>query len=258
MRYLLPLLAVALVLLVGCPAIVTLETPTVTKTALDTDSGGTLRLSWTAVASATEYYIYYDGHTTKDTSITGTQIDVTTPCSKIEVTAHTSSAESDPASIDCKAVTTSSITVYYTSDATHAEHAVGFTTDGTCTAMDFSTPTSIDFVFDDTTTYQGSTVPGFWSPDMYADPYNSKDNSVVAASGTDFDALEIATAPGTYMTRLAITSGALYSAWIDPLNDAWTTDDHFAKIKVEQISGTTITLKAAYQKIGGLRWLVSQ
>jgi hypothetical protein len=257
MRYLLPVLAVLLVLIVGCPPITTLEAPTVTKAALDTDYGGTLRLSWTAVASATEYYIYFDGHTTKDTSITGTSIDISAPYSKVEVTAHNSTSESEPAAIDCKAVTTPSVTVYFTSDGTHPENAIGFTTGGTCTAMGFSTPADIDFVLDDTSTYQGSTVAGFWSPDMYPTPYNGKDNAVVAAASTDFDAFDIATTPGTYMTRLAITSGALYSAWIDRTNNAWSTDDNFAKIKVEAISGTTITLKTAYQKIGGLRWLVS-
>jgi hypothetical protein len=253
MRFFLPLLAALLLAIVACQTIPELSTPVITKTTPDTDKGGTLRLNWTSIANAEGYHIYYDGHTTADTSITGTQIDISTPRTKIEVAAYKGSTVSEKALVDATPVT-ATVTVYFISVATHPEHALTFSADGSCIATALGS--GIEFVLDDTTTYQGSTFPGFWSPDMYPTPYNTHDNSAAPSAGTDFNAVTAAPAPGTYLTRREITQGPVYPLWVDPDGLGYTTDDHFAKALVQSIDvNGTITLKVAYQKIVGLRWL---
>jgi len=257
MRYLLPFLAAALVLIVACTTPVTLDKPQVSAATVPADSGRTLHLSWDVVANAAGYNVYFNGATTKDTSITGTTITISTPYSKVEVEAYKGSDVSDKALVDCKGVTTASVTVYYTSYAGDTHHAFGFDANGNCVAYDLTATNSMDFVFEDV---EVSTPPvvGLWSPDMYPTPYNAKDNGVAAAAGTDFDALKIApTTEGNYVTRSAVVSNTIYPLWLDPTGNGWSTDDHFAKVHLT-IDGSTVTMKAGYQKIGGLRWFVTQ
>jgi len=257
MRYLLPFLAVALVLIVACTSPVTLDKPSVSASTVPADSGRTLHLSWDVVANAAGYNIYLNGATTKDTTTTGTTITISTPCAKIEVTAYKGSDESEKALIDCKAVTTPSVTVYYTSYSGDAHHAFGFDAAGSCAAYDLTATNSMDYIFEDVEV-SAPPVVGLWSPDMYPTPYNAKDNGIAAAAGTDFDALKIApTTSGNYVTRSTVNSATVYPLWIDPTGLGWSTDDHFAKVHLT-IDGTTVTVKAGYQKIGGLRWLVTQ
>lgn len=261
MRYLLlALLPALLVLYIACPPIAELSTPAnVVKTPLASDYGGTLKIEWDAVTDAEGYHIYYDGNTTADTSVTGTSISVSTPHTKIEIRAYKGSTESDPATVDAAPVVTATVTVYYISDATHPEHAIKFSADGGCIATALGS--DIEFALDDTTKDNNNqVVPGFWSPDMYNPTYNDHDNGAGASLGTDFNTPKEASNPttGDYLTRRAIVQGAVYPLWIDPTAGGWSTDDNFAKALVQSISGTTITLKVAYQKIGGLRWLVTE
>jgi hypothetical protein len=63
-----------------------------------------------------------------------------------------------------------------------------------------------------------------------------------------------------YSTQVGIGANGVYALWLSN-SQSWTSSDHFCKTKiisVEQVSGTQkVTLKVAYQKIGGLRWLVN-
>jgi len=247
-------LAAALIFLgTGCDTLVTLERPNVTTEAINT--GGTLRLTWAAITDAQSYEI------TTDDSIfttTSTSFDVTSPTSEIEVVAVNGSDKSDPATIDCKVVETSSIVLYGKSDASPSDPSgLAFTTSGTASALslDDANKASLDFVCDDV----DITPVGLANAGSYSWPQNSKMNAL-ADAGTDYDALTSAPPPGSYYTSLVIAANGVYAMWMGA-STSWTTSDHFCKAKivsVEQPSGTfyKVTLNVAYQKIGGLRWLM--
>lgn len=242
----------------GCDTIVTLDRPVVSSVALDTDKGGTLRLTWTAVTDAVSYEVTTDDSTYTTTS---TSFDVTTPSATVEVRAVNGNDESDAAVIDCKVVETSSIVLYGISD-TDPTHPSGlaFTTSGTASAMslaDANKPT-LDFVCDD---QQASVTPvGLINAGDYTswNPPNTKMNTLMDAGTTDFDAFDLAMGTG-YTTQLKTDVNGVYALWLSA-STAWTTSDHFAKAKIvsiEDVGGAKkVTLNVAYQKIGGLRWLV--
>jgi hypothetical protein len=243
----------------GCDTVVTLEKPNVSATALDTDKGGTLRLTWTAVTDAKSYEI-----TTDDSvyTTTATSFDVSTPSKTIDVKAVNGSDKSDPAVIDCQVVPTSSLLLYSISDASASDPSgLSFTSGGTATglSLDPANKPSIDFVCDDK---QASVTPvGLINAGDYTswNPPSAKKNVLMDAGTTDFDAFREAASTG-YTSQLKTDNNGVYILWLSTSN-TWTVNDHFCKIKIlsiEQISGTyyKITLQAAYQKIGGLRWLL--
>ncbi len=251
MKRLIPYIAIffAIVFIGGsCPP-PSLEKPSVQYTVLQNGSG--LRFTWTKVDGADGYYIYRDG---KKFSTTATTYDVDTAAKEIKITAYANGTESDPWILNTAAVVTATITVYGRGDPEPTHHsAFGFTTDGTAVTYALSNESDwpkIDFYLDDVG--QPMTI---CSPNVRN--YNEEENAAREEVTTDFDALRIA---GTteYYTQKQLTTGALYSLWIDPNANGWDTQDNFAKMKVVTISGHEVTLKVAYQKIGGLRWLVTQ
>jgi hypothetical protein len=248
--------AVALVFIgTACDTIVTLEKPVVSAAALDTDNGGTLRLTWTAVTDAKNYEI-----TTDDSiySTTSTSFDVSTPSATVEVRAVNGSDKSDAAIIDCKVVETSSIVLYGKSDpSANDPSGLAFTTSGGASAMslDDANKAALDFVCDDV----DISPVGLANAGDYGWSQNSKKNAL-ADAGTDFDALTEAPSSGSYSTSGTIAANGVYALWLGATT-TWTANDHFAKVKivsVEQPSGSyyKVTLNVAYQKVGGLRWLV--
>lgn len=244
--------AAGLILLgAGCTSVVTLEKPSVTYQAMN--SGSTLRLTWNAVTDAKNYEIKTDNI---DTTVASTvySFDVTTPTTSISVYAVSGSDKSDPFTLDCKAAVTSSITVYGTSDpdSTHPS-GIGFGADGTALGVSVKTQASqVEFVMDDKT-FTGSDY--LMSPIAYTPEINSWGNASQDA-GADFDSVKIAPATGNYNTQTVLAVNGTYAAWLDHNNDgAVDATDHFAKLKIESINSTVVTVKLAYQKIGGLRWL---
>jgi hypothetical protein len=251
-------LAATLILIgAGCTSVVTLEKPNVSAAALNTDNGGTLRLTWTAVTDAKSYEITTDDSTFTTTS---TSFDVTTPTGTIDVRAVSGSDKSDPAVIDCKVVQTSSLVLYGKSDASGNDPSgLSFTSSGTATglSLDDANKPSIDFVCDDE---QASVTPvGLINAGDYSWPGNTKANALMDAGTTDFNDFRLAASTG-YTSQLKTDNNGVYILWLSTSN-TWTANDHFCKIKiisVEQPTGTyyKVTLQAAYQTIGGLRWLV--
>jgi hypothetical protein len=160
-------------------------------------------------------------------------------------------------------VETANVTVYGNSDpAPDHPSGIGFTSSGTCIPLALSDPANhpdIDFYFDDTNFMQLTIVsPG----DHLPNPYNTEENTT-AASGTDYDALEIAADLGNYNTQRTMSQGAVLSYWIDPDANGWgDTNDYFGKMKIESITGGaapyTAVITCAYQMIPGLRWVVTQ
>jgi hypothetical protein len=219
------------------------------------DQGGTLVLTWNAVDGADGYKIYSDGKSTPDTTILGTTISITDPKKSVTVEAYNSDYAAD-STISLSATATVTTLNVHGISAGLTDDAFGFsTTTGIAVAMDAVVGPDIDFVMED----RAPDPMSFWSPTSYNPVYNNKDNAASVATGiTDFNALKICAAPGNYFTKLQISENAVYSLWIDVTGDGYSTDDHFAKSQVVSISGTAVTLKLAYQKVGGLRWLVTE
>ena len=246
----------AAILFIGtsCDTLVTLTKPNVTTEAVNT--GATLRLTWTAVTDAKSYEITTDDSTYTTTS---TSFDVTTPTGTIDVRAVNGSDKSDPATIDCKVVETSSLVLYGKSDANANDPSgLAFTTSGSASALslDDANKASLDFVCDDV----NLSPVGFVNAGDYSWPQNAKVNTLMDAGTTDYDAFIYAAASG-YTTQLVLGANGVYALWLSS-SASWTASDHFAKAKIitiEQPDGTyyKVTLRLAYQKIGGLRWLVN-
>ena len=249
----------ALLILVGCEGEGDgLEAPNVTYTV--TDDGATLALEWNAVDGADGYYIYADGILIDST--TGLFYDATVPAGFYGVAAYAGDEESATDEVDCTPVETASITVYGNSDpAPDHPSGIGFTAAGACVTLALSEQTNwpdIDFYFDDANFAQLTIV----SPGDHVPPYNDEENAT-AASGTDYDALEIAAGMGNYITQRTMAENAVLSFWIDPDADGWgDINDHFGKMKIVSITGAaapyTAVIDCAYQPIAGLRWVVTQ
>ncbi len=250
MKRLIPYLVIFItIVFIGgsCPP-PSLEKPSVTYQVIET--GAKIRFTWTKVDGADGYYIYIDGTKKSTKELT---YDVDTPAKEIKITAYAGSTESDPYILNTAPVTTATLTVYGRGDPS-PDHpsAFGFTTDGTAVTYALANQADwpkIDYYLDDVG--QPMTI---CSPNVRN--YNTEDNSTREEATTDFDALKIA---GTtdYLNQKPLTVGAVYSLWIDPNANGWDTQDNFAKVKVEEITGHKVVLKLAYQKIEGLRWLVT-
>jgi hypothetical protein len=238
----------------GCDTIVTLDKPVVSAVALDTDKGGTLRLTWTAITDAKSYEITTDDSTYTTTS---TSFDVTTPSATVEVAAVNGNDKSDAAVIDCKVVETSSLILYDKTDPdpTHPS-GLAFTTSGSASAMSLEAANqpSLDFVCDKVTV----TPVGLVNAGDYGWATNTKLNTLMDAGTTDYDAFKEAASTG-YITQLSTATNGVYALWMSS-STAWTASDHFGKAKIisiEDVGGySKVTMTVAYQKIGGLRWLV--
>ena len=244
------LVAVA-ALIAGCGEAPT-GAPSVDYVAIE--EGAQLRLTWTEVVDAEGYKIYVDDVEVAD--ITGTSYDVEGPAKEVEVSAYGAGEETAPWSLDTSPEITASLTVYGRAD-TASDHpsGFGFVTDGTAVAYalsDSSTWPNLDFYLDDA----DYTVMTLCSPDER--DYNDEENASSEAATTDFDEVDVADPPGTYLTSREMAVNAVYSIWVDPNANGWDAEnDNFGKIKVLSISGHEVTLKLAYQKVEGLRWVVT-
>jgi hypothetical protein len=250
-KYLPAILGTLLLLVISCTSPVTLLTPTVNYAPIN--DGANLHLTWLAVTNATAYNVYVDGVKTEIASGTYS-FDVAGPARLIQVSAIATSSESDKWSLTTAVQKTANVTVYTRDDVQQINHAFYFDTTGKAVAIPLSRPSDIDFVLD---TSQTITNIELRSPNSYTPKYNTKSNSSAIASGTNIDDLRIAPAAGVYSAVRSISLDSIYSLWLDPGANGWSADDHFAKIKVEGISGTAVTFTVDYQKIPGLRWLIS-
>jgi hypothetical protein len=250
-KYLPAILGALLLQVISCKQPVTLEEPTVSYT--PTDSGLTLHLTWLAVTNASGYDVYVDG--VKNEIVSGVySFDVTAPAKLVQVSAVAASSESHKWSLTTAVVKTSNVTVYTTADAQQINHAFYFDTTGVAVAIPLTRPSDIDYTLDTSQTVSNIVLR---SPDSYTPKYNTKDNSSADASMSNFNDLTLAPMPGAYSTTRTISVGSVYSLWLDPGANGWTTDDHVGKIKFEGLSGTAVTLTVGYQRVPGLRWLLS-
>jgi hypothetical protein len=252
MKYRFATLGALLLLVISCRQPVSLVMPTVSYTPVN--DGTTLRLTWTMVENATGYTVYVDG--VRHSIISGIYTyDVSAPARLIQVSAVAKSSESDLWSLTTTIKKTSNVAVYSMADSQQINKAFYFDATGTAIAIPLTQASDVDFVLDTTQTVGAIQLR---SPNTYTPVYNTKNNSSAAASETNLDDLTIAPAPGTvYSVARTISANSVYSLWLDPGNDGWTAEDHFAKIKVAALSGTSVTLTTEYQTVPGLRWLIS-
>ena len=241
----------ALLLVISCNKPAVLDAPTVSYAPID--DGAKLRLTWLAVTNATEYHVYVDG--VESTLVSGTySFDVTGPAKLIQVSAVAVATEGAKWSLTTAVQKTTGLTVYTPVDLQQINHAFYFDTTGAAVAIPFSRPSDIDFALDTTLTITNIELR---SPDSCNPQYNTKSNSVAGAGTANFADLKIAPAPGVYSKVRAILPDSVYALWLDPGANGWSVDDHVAKIRVEAVSGTAVTFTVGYQKIHGLRWLMS-
>jgi len=243
-----------ILMLVGCGDDVVLDAPDVDYTV--TDEGATLSLSWIEIADADGYYIYADGAVID--TVTTNAYNATIPAAVYGVSAYAGDDESGTDNIDCAPVVTLTMDIYGLSDPdTLHPSGLSFTSSGSATAISVQSANypDLDYIFDDLN-YATLTLA---SPNAYTPAYNSEKNMSVEAAGiTDFDALDIADAPGNYSTVTTLAVNAVYSFFMDQDDDTWDTDsDYFGKIKIESITGTHAVISVAYQPITGLRWCVT-
>lgn len=247
----------ALLVMVGCDGEVTLDTPDVTYTV--TNEGGTLALDWIEIVDADGYYIFADGVATDTLDDPATvTFNATVPAAVYGVQAYAGEDVSGTDEIDCAPTSTLTMDIYGLSDpdTTHPS-GLSFTSSGSATAISVQSANypDLDYIFDDLN-YTTLTLA---SPNSYSPVYNSEKNMSVEATGiTDFDALDIADAPGSYSTVTTLAGNAVYSFFMDQDDDGWDTDsDYFGKINVVSITGTHAVINVAYQPITGLRWCVT-
>ena len=246
---------VAIMMIVGCESATTPDTPAVTATVITNGAG--LTLTWSADDNADGFIIYHDD-VAVDT-VDGTSYTDTVPCKVIGVSAYAGDLESDPDEINCTPTTTTSLTVYGNSDPDPAHHS-GLTfnaTSGTgvTTSLDSTNWTALDFYFADASPF---TVLTLVNPGDHTPPYNSKLNTS-GLDGTDFDAVIICKLTG-YNTQTDLATNNVYDLWLSS-SATWTDQDHFGKMKIESITGSTAPYTAvvtvAYQKVAGLRWCMT-
>jgi hypothetical protein len=247
-KMLIGVIAIALALIgTGCDSSsnnTSLEKPYVTTAAAA--DGGTLHLTWNAVEGAESYEI-----TAGDSVYTtaADSFDVSVPAATVEVRAVKGSSKSDPATISCKVVE-SAVEFFADLSSTHAD---GFGFDGNggvaaCTLNVYPGQQSMDF-------YADSTADGIRLVRAIV-TQSALGNAVKAASGS-YDAATMADPfGGTYSSALVVMVDSTYYLRISAdTTNTWSTSDNFAKVRVDSIVGTKVSLTTAYQKIAGLRWL---
>jgi hypothetical protein len=239
----------AILIMVGCESTPSLTAPDVSYTV--TSEGAELTLTITEVTDADGYIIYGDGVVLDTIAAAGTYV-VTTPAKLVEVTAYSGDTESDATQIDCAPTTTTSLTVYGLSDpdTTHFSGLTFNATSGTAVTISAvaGNQSTVEFVFDDLnfTTMTLVNSGYYWT--------NNKLNTS-GDDGTDFDAVTTCLLTG-YSDQTTLAVNGVYDLWISN-SMTWTDTDHFGKVKIESIAGSVATITVAYQKIGGLRWVVT-
>lgn len=229
-----------------------LETPDVVYQVLVSDYGGSLELSWGEIIGADGYLIYADGECID--TVMGTYYIASLPAKRYEVIAFSGQIHSEPGIVNTSPIITTTLNVwdYSDPDTTHPS-GFGFTSDGYAVAYSLSNSNNWPYI-DQWIGYQYY----FYSPDIHVPPFNNECNATKNSYSTNFDEVDIADPPGSYMTASEVVVGSVYYLWIDPNNNGWdNVTDHYAKIHVLAISGLCVTMKIAYQPIPGLRWLVT-
>ena len=245
--------SVVFLIFTGCvPPGGELETPDVEAT--PHNQGAELMLSWDPVPDAEQYVIIYND---EEDTITETSYVITEPATTVQVIAIAEGfKDSEPWEEDYTAVV-STIEVYPVTDP-DPEHPSGFGFNvhgeaSTYPVSDKSTWPDIDYYIADDGTNYILAAP----VDHLPEPINNEYNASHEEEAISFDDLDIAAGPGVYSTQNPLSTNALFSLWLTD-NTEYDLSDHYGKLQVQGISGTKISLRVAYQKTPGLRWVKTQ
>lgn len=251
------------ILIVGCGdnPVAPDKAPSVTYDAIE--NGTKLRLTWTALSDVDGYYVYLDGVKAEpDLKPEETSCDIVDPVQEIEVCGFSGEEEGPRWSLDLTPKE-SSTTIYGASDPSPDNPSgLGFDANGGTHTYPLSKDTltgwpKIDFYIEDRgginmSLFAPSDVPAGVFP---GHPLNAEENlSLGCTSTAEFDSLDAAEG-GSYSTQTELADGGLYSIWIEKGED---DKAHFGKLKVTAISGTKVDITVAYQKIEGLKWIVTK
>jgi hypothetical protein len=211
------------------------------------NKGTALRLTWGTVANADICEVTTDDSVHKSTD---TSYDVTKPCAKLEVRATKGSRKSVPAVVPVGMAETASVVIYGITDSDTAHHK-GFGIDSTgkvTTYPLYGYESKLDF-YADNLTHRDSMF--MVNAGKLGGP---KGNALKDAGTSVYDNAKLADTTG-YVDENLLAVDQVYYLWLDPTNNGWSTDDHFAKAKITQVSGPLVAIKIGFQRVGGLRWL---
>ncbi len=227
---------------------------------LDGNPGGGVYVFWNAPSGHVpdDYIVRVDG---VDTEVMVTYYNAYEPAGQIDVYALYGSSLSEPRSLGFAAVETPYLDVWSSNDPS-PDHpsGFGFNAEGTASSYGLSDPDNWSHL--DYWIYGGYGYPMLVSPSDHVPPFNDEWN-FAAEESANYDDFMTASPPGmgVYSTQRELHLNSLYSLWMDPDGLGYTEDDHFAKLHVtsiEEYGGIyKVTLKLAYQKTTGLRWLVT-
>jgi hypothetical protein len=209
--------------------------------------GAALRLTWGKVANADFYEVMTDDSVHKTTDTT---YDVTKACATLEVRAAKGSRKSDPAVVPVGMVETTPVVIYGIGDPDTSHHkGFGIDSAGKVTTYPFyGYESKLDF-YADNLTHRDS---------MFLVSVSKRDSTrgnVLKDAGTGvYDDAKLADTTG-YADETLLVVDRVYYLWLDPTNNGWSADDHFAKVKTSQVSGVLGSMQLGYQRVGGLRWL---
>ncbi len=209
--------------------------------------GAALRLTWGKVANADFYEVMTDDSVHKTTDTT---YDVTKACATLEVRAAKGSRKSDPAVVPVGMVETTPVVIYGIGDPDTSHHkGFGIDSAGKVTTYPFyGYESKLDF-YADNLTHRDS---------MFLVSVSKRDSTrgnVLKDAGTGvYDDAKLADTTG-YADETLLVVDRVYYLWLDPTNNGWSADDHFAKVKTSQVSGVLVSMQLGYQRVGGLRWL---
>ncbi|HTW92941.1 MAG TPA: hypothetical protein VMH22_14715 [bacterium] len=214
-------------------------------TAHATNAGGTLHLTWNEETGAKFEIKAGSAVDTTDTGVTS--YDVTTPVETVAVVAFSSANRSDAAIVICSKLVSSSVTFYNDLDTTH-ENGFGFDTTGAATAYKYAVENfpMLDFI---ATTSGGQTML-----QKAGGTATRAGDKLKAATGT-YDAITIADSMGTYLNTVALYADSAYYLRMSANDTMWTAADNYAKMHVDSISGTKVSVTVTYQTVNGIRWL---
>lgn len=231
---------------------------------LDGNPGGAIELWWNPPKGAIPEGYIVETDFNESELLEVRRYQVYEPAGEIHVFAdYGLDGRSEPRSLGFKAVETFKIEVWTSNDSS-PDHPSGFGFDPDGTAKTYSLYNSDNYPYINFWLYNDNGHPTLMSPHHHDPLINDQVNATDEMEGISYEDMDITSPTGVqlYITMLEISNGGVYSLWVDPDDAGYSDDDNFAKMLVtdltDQGSGVyKATLKLAYQKTTGLRWVVT-
>lgn len=213
-------------------------------TAQGINGGGALQLTWDEQTNA-RYEI--TAGTAVDTT-DSTYFNLTTPVASAVVVAFSGNNRSDPDTVVCSKVVSSTVEFYNSLDSTHA-NGFGFDSSGAAIAYSYfkAEKTHLDFI---------AQVQGVQTKLLAPGTDADKAGDQIKDATGNYDSLAIADSVwGTAYKSDSLFAGSAYFLRRSANDTLWLATDHYAKMRVDSIVGAKVSITTTYQMVGGLRWL---